>query len=207
MKVLYCHSAPARSDSLAYHRELASIDAALAHAPRHPDSELVCVEFHSRVDLRRALLRTRYDIVVLAGHGPGFGLFERAGAEYRRRCAEVFAEILAHACAPNACVLLMGCCSSWLAPALARRGLSGASFDRPVPVGAVYAFLGGFFDGICAERRPQAAYIFGCMAMAYDYPQPAKTTRWFGPEFDPERGYHHEWMVPFPEHDDVDWTG
>lgn len=204
MKVLYCHPATHTGDRLDYAREIASIDAAISHTSSARECVLELVALRSHVDLRRALLRARHDIVVIAGHGPGFGLFEAARVEHRRRCAEVFAEQLLRCCAPNACALLMGCCSSWLSPALARRGLRGVSFDVPVPAGAVLAFLGGFFDAACAGHEPDAAYEFGCMAMAYDYPQPARATRWFGPGFDPDRGHHHQWAIPLEEHDDAD---
>ena len=114
MKVLYAFPVPTRHDRHDYYREISVIDAAMANAREAVRLEIETVEFRSRADLRRALLTRAAQLVVLAGHGPSFGLFEAAGPARRQHCAAVFAEELALCCAPNACVLLMGCSSSWL---------------------------------------------------------------------------------------------
>jgi hypothetical protein len=195
MKILYAFPTASRYDRHDYRREIASIDNALAHARTDLKAQLETIELRSLVCLRRALLRNTHDIVVLAGHGPSFGLFEAATPEHRRRYAAVFAEELIMCCAANACVLLMGCSSSWMMPALCKRGLRGASFDQPIPAAAVRVFIGAFFDVVCAGRPVEAAFEFGCVAMAYDYPAVCAWVRWFGPELDPQCGQHHRWLV------------
>ena len=203
MKILYAFPSASRHDRHDYHREIAVIDAAMTSGRGCPRTELTTVEFRSRTDLRRALLTRAPQLVVLAGHGPNFGLFEAATPERREHCAAVLAEELAMCCAPNACVLLMGCSSSWLTPALAQRGLRGASFDLPLPAPAVLAFIEAFFDGVCAGHSVETAYEFGCMAMAYDYPEASRQARWFGPEFDWLRGRYHQWLVEPARYDDA----
>ena len=195
MKILYVFPTASRCDRHDYRREISLIDSALSRAPTDMESRLETRELQSYACLRRALLRGAHDIVVLAGHGPCFGLFEASTPERRRRYADVFAEELVMCCAANACVLLMGCSSSWMAPALCRRGLRGVSFDQSIPAGAVRVFIGAFFDAVFAGRPVEVAFEFGCVAMAYDYPALCAWVRWFGPNFDPECGYHHQWHV------------
>jgi len=193
IRVLYVSPRAERGDRRHYADEIAKIEAALANARSGVAVRLDKAEIRGLQELLSALLVGTYDHIVLAGHGPSFGLCKGVAEQRRQLWAAAFAEQLATICG-NACVLLMGCHTSWLSRELARRGLRGVSFDAAVPGGATSAFLYGYFAAIASGRSWETAFDVGCTSMAYDYHEHIPMTRSFGPAFDPEQGHYYEWL-------------
>ncbi len=202
-RILYLYEQPRRGERRDYVREVGRIAEAIELGPQPARMELDALLMMSRDCLSRALLRWGCDTFVFAGHGPTFGLCDDRGEEQREHFAAALGELLAANCRPNACVLLMGCGSSVLAPALAVRELRGVSFDVAVTSAAILAFLGGYFDGLSAGRSHERAYEDGCRSMAFEHHAAALATLAFGPDL-PGFGRHYDPIHGSPDTDTED---
>lgn len=195
--VLYLHQRPRQYEALEYLHERGRILEAIEHGPMPRRLSLDAAEMDSHVDLQRSLFRRRYHTVIVGGQGPDLGLLGGATAQTRLRCAPVLAEIFAVTCRPGAAILLLGCCTTWLAPALAARGLRGVSFDGHLSASALLGFLGGYIDGMCAGRGFRDAFEDGCRSMAVMHLNALEQARSFGPDAPPDGRY--VWVHP-PAH-------
>lgn len=188
MSVLYAYAARVGCERRSYLQEHEALEDARQQSETAERITLESIEL-TRENLRRAVVRRRYSVVVLTGHGPGLGLLEFASKDGRWRSASALAAQLSSCCAP-ACILLMGCSTSELAPALRAQGLRGVSFDGPVDARGIRAFLAGFFDAYFSGLDSLGAYEQGCIAMAYDHWADMKKARWFAPGLGPEEGHY-----------------
>jgi WD40 repeat protein len=169
-QILILASNPKGTSVLDLDREIRDIREGLRRSPNRDDFDIEMRGAVRPIDLRRALLEVKPQIVHFCGHGSGEGglvLEDDDGNEQfvkneaLSRLFEVFADRVE-------CIVLNACYSEVQADALIEHINYVIGMSHEIPDEAAIAFSIGFYDAIGAGETVETAYKLGCSAIETD---------------------------------------
>jgi WD40 repeat protein len=177
--ILILSSNPKGTSVLDLDREIRDIREGLRRSPNRDQFHIEVRGAVRPIDLRRALLEVKPQIVHFCGHGDGEdglvledddGKAQLVTSDELARLFEIFADQVE-------CILLNACYSEVQANALIQHINYVIGMNREIPDAAAIAFSIGFYDGIGAGKLIETAYKLGRSAIETDLPNPSSASR------------------------------
>lgn len=178
-RILILASNPKGTSVLDLDREIRDIREGLRRSPNRDQFDIEVRGAVRPIDLRRAMLEVKPQIVHFCGHGSkedGLVLEDDRGNEHFVKSdalSGLFKQFLDNV----ECILLNACYSQVQADALIQHINYVIGMSREIGDEAAIAFSIGFYDSVGAGRTVEVAYELGCNSIQMELSSPSTQSR------------------------------